>query len=53
LNHIQGLKQAEGWHPIQIAGTGTSVDNKKTGIYFVRFMVDGQSLSVKRVVIIK
>jgi hypothetical protein len=53
LNHIPSSRQINGWHPIQLAGTGTSVDNKGTGVYFVRFTVDGKYLGVKRVVKVK
>jgi hypothetical protein len=44
LNHVPGSRQMNGWHPILLAGTG---------VYFVRFAVDGQYLSVKRMVIVK
>jgi hypothetical protein len=44
LNHVPVSRQMNGWHPIPLAGTG---------VYFVRFAVDGQYMSVKRMVIVK
>jgi beta-galactosidase len=51
LKSIPAVLQAEGWHPVQISGTGTDASNNRNGVYFVKFMVNGASGIVKRVMV--
>jgi hypothetical protein len=53
LNHVPVSKQMNGWHPLPLGGPEINVDRNGTGVYFVRFAVDGQYLSVKRMVLVR
>ena len=52
LHQVPALKCAQGWHQIGL-GAAAMGDTRGNGVYFVRCAVDGASLGVKRVVMIR
>jgi beta-galactosidase len=50
---IPASKQAAGWHPIMIAGKRGDGLSKGAGLYFVRLIVDGKQLAVKKVTVVR
>jgi hypothetical protein len=53
LKSVPNSMQAAGWHPIQLSGASHNGDVTGNGVYFVRCAVDGKSMSVKRILLIR
>jgi hypothetical protein len=50
LKTVRNAMQPAGWHAVQAVSKGNVTSN---GVYFVRCAVDGKSMSVKRILLIR
>ena len=53
LERIAGSRQAEGWHPIQLAGAANNGETRGSGVFFVHCAIDGSYQCVKRVLVVR
>jgi beta-galactosidase len=52
MRSVPASKQTEGWHPVQVAGSGNG-GRLATGVYIVRIGVDGEMKAARRVVVFR
>jgi beta-galactosidase len=53
LARVPALKQAEGWHAVQLSGVAKGADFRGKGVYFARVSVNGINQTVKRIVFVR